>query len=379
MKERIDNLTGIRAFAALWVVVYHFNHDPLVGGRLGPIVAHGYLGVDMFFVLSGFVLSLVYAPRLPERLNASWYKQFLARRFAKIYPIHLLTFLATVALVLVSRHVGYKSASATANTPFTAALQVLLLNAFGITSDQGWNLPSWSVSAEWFAYTLLFAPMVYLLRQIKTAYVALAAAIVWGSFLLLCALVLHSGIDLTSNGVLRIAPEFLSGYLLYRLVQVRRPRYGDLWVIAGLLVLVAVTLGGAATTWLLMPAVLAMFAGLYVGGPVSNRIFGNRLAVLLGDASYSIYLIQLFILIAGNQVLRRAHLHMGFAKLCIAAAVEVVTVALCGWLTFRYIEEPLRQRVLRVLHAQSRNPERAPQPTMPPFAAADTQTSSTIG
>ena len=63
--------------------------------------------MDVFFVLSGLVLSLVYTRNLPETFHWSWYKSFLARRFAKLYPLHLLTFLAMLGLITVGRLVHY--------------------------------------------------------------------------------------------------------------------------------------------------------------------------------------------------------------------------------------------------------------------------------
>lgn len=154
--RRIDNLTGVRAVAALWVVLFHLNVSATpVHGRLGKVVEHGMYGVDLFFVLSGFVLSMVYTGRMPERFRWSAYRDFLLRRFAKIYPLHLLTLLAMIGLVAVAARLHFAFSSGAANTPWTAICAALMLNAFGL-SDLGWNVPSWSVSAEWFAYSVLF-------------------------------------------------------------------------------------------------------------------------------------------------------------------------------------------------------------------------------
>ena len=134
--ERIDNLTGVRAVAALWVVLFHLNRlqTPL-HGRLGRVVEHGLHGVDLFFVLSGFVLSLVYTGRVPERFSWESYRAFLLRRVAKIYPLHLLTLLLTIAMVRLATHLHYNFSAGAENTTWTALCSVLMVHAWGLTRE----------------------------------------------------------------------------------------------------------------------------------------------------------------------------------------------------------------------------------------------------
>ena len=100
--EHLPSLTPLRGIAALWVVVFHFcwrfpNAQP---GDYG-VVREGYLAVDMFFVLSGFVISHVYKESFAKECTARRYSDFLKARIARIYPLHLvmlMVFLAAVAL-----------------------------------------------------------------------------------------------------------------------------------------------------------------------------------------------------------------------------------------------------------------------------------------
>jgi len=100
MLKRIDNLTGLRALASVWVLLYHIQ-GLIPSANISSwtwtqrFIAKGDLGVDVFFVLSGFVLSLVYVPKLPKAVSWSWYRHFIIRRFAKIYPMHLYVLLAS--------------------------------------------------------------------------------------------------------------------------------------------------------------------------------------------------------------------------------------------------------------------------------------------
>ncbi len=343
MRARIDNLTGIRGFAALWVVAFHAQNVSDVPYRLGSFVSHGFYGVDLFFVLSGFVLSLVYVSRLPECFSRSWYRKYLVRRFAKIYPLHILTLMLSISLVVAARHFHYRFMSDVEDTPFTALCQAFLVHAFGINRQISWNTVSWSVSAEWFAYTVLLAPMAYGLRYVNIHWIAVLTVILWIALLMLGTFVFHEGLNLTTSGILRITPEFLGGYLLFRIVE--NTRQGWIWTLAGFLLIPAACLS-SHLAFLLLPGIVALLAGLYAGGRLVDAIFGNRLAIIVGEASYSIYLTQVYTLIAINQVIRRLHITIGQTGLAVLVIGITIVVAGLGFLTFRFVEEPLRLAML---------------------------------
>jgi len=353
--KRIDNLTGVRAFAALWVVIYHTSGDVNFHAA-SPIVNRGWMGVDIFYVLSGLVLSLVYVRKLPAKFDWRWYRNFLSRRIAKIYPLHLITFALSAALVVVASHFHYEARNQNENTLWSAICNVLLLHSLGLTRLTGWNAPSWSVSAEWVAYSVMFAPMVFVLRRVRTAYVAILTAILWISLILLITLVLHCSLaDLTTDGVLRIIPEFVGGYLLFRLVGTDGWKRGDLLTVAGIALVLLVASFGRSGGWMLLPAVMILLAGLYAGGKISDTLFGNRLMIMLGDASYSIYLVQNLVFIGMHLVLRRRHI----AENVPIALLESAIVVMTGVVTFRYVEEPLRQRLLTVFKAKAPSDQKA--------------------
>ena len=96
-RPRLDALTGVRGLAAWWVVFFHFREYlvPYVPSSALAVMAHGNLAVDLFFVLSGFVIYYTYAGHLGSR---SEIRLFFIKRVARIYPLHLLTLLAYVGL-----------------------------------------------------------------------------------------------------------------------------------------------------------------------------------------------------------------------------------------------------------------------------------------
>ena len=106
-------LTGVRALAALWVLLFHL-HEKLDSAFPGfrflfdPVILHGYLGVDLFFILSGFIISYNYAQRFSV-FRISTYLEFLWMRFARLWPVHFVILTMYAALLLGGNHFGISS------------------------------------------------------------------------------------------------------------------------------------------------------------------------------------------------------------------------------------------------------------------------------
>jgi peptidoglycan/LPS O-acetylase OafA/YrhL len=107
--EQLASLTPLRGIAALWVVIFHFCwYFPAIHPeRYTGAVYKGYLAVDMFFVLSGFVITHVYKEGFAQRITGERYRDFLKARVARIYPLHIAVLLLFVATVLVERAASY--------------------------------------------------------------------------------------------------------------------------------------------------------------------------------------------------------------------------------------------------------------------------------
>jgi peptidoglycan/LPS O-acetylase OafA/YrhL len=178
----IPGLTGIRGYAALWVVVSHLSFTDFLLFPLGMrarwergmgLVTHEYLAVDVFFMLSGFVLAHVHGNEFNRGIARPEYARFLLLRLARIYPMHLLGLgLAAIAVHFIPDPAGGNHAQG-------LILQLLLMGSWGLGPRFSFNLPSWSLCSEWFAY-LLF-PLVALtagaLRTTRARVVGLAVII----------------------------------------------------------------------------------------------------------------------------------------------------------------------------------------------------------
>jgi peptidoglycan/LPS O-acetylase OafA/YrhL len=292
----IASLTGVRGFAALWVVSCHFRDELTLAlpgwERLEAVAFHGYLGVDLFAFLSGFVISYTYGGRLAE-FESGATRRFLWLRLARVYPMHLVMLLVFVASVAFSSGTG-----ALAEAAVDPALwsQLLLLHGWGFEDTFAWNVPSWTVSSEWFCY-LLFPFLAPALARVRSGVAAgLLAVLCLSATTGLLFAVGHPRFTASLDwGLLRIGGEFLTGCLLYRAwaAGLGRDRY---WGWVGV-----VALGFAVLASMLHPAIavpafaLAIYALAWDDSP-ARHIFGNRVVVYLGEISYSVYLVHWFIL-----------------------------------------------------------------------------------
>ena len=156
----IRSLTSSRFVAALWVLLLHFTNSLSVDlDVMTSFFEFGQLGVDFFFILSGFILTHIYFEEMKD--GHFHYGFFLQRRLARIYPLHFVTFLAVVCYVVAGRLMGVGFSDPDAYAVSEIPANLLLVHGWGL-GRMSWNYLSWSVSAEWFAY-LLFPLLTWIL------------------------------------------------------------------------------------------------------------------------------------------------------------------------------------------------------------------------
>src|SRR5882724_2358869 len=211
----IRALTSIRGIAAWWIVLFHFREyvpslaDPSI------IVGNGYLAVDLFFELSGFVIALNYG-RFFRHLNMTEWFRFLGRRLARIYPLHLLMLFIFLLNPFV---IGFLASRSLLDRydPGYFVLSVFLVQNWGFTNTLAWNVPAWSISTEWMAYLLFPAICWVTMRFARSrAHSFLLAAIL---MVVLAAGFAARGQTLGDNvshtGLFRCVMEFWIGVCLY--------------------------------------------------------------------------------------------------------------------------------------------------------------------
>lgn len=364
--DHIRALTGLRFFAAVWVVLFHStNHGREVfywhfPNSFDPVLAvtrYGLLGVDLFFVLSGFVLALNYLDQLGPRLRVGAIGRFLWLRLARIWPLYV-TVLLIAGAVIVVRHHFWGTIGLRKIVPGFFLQQLLLVQQWFTPEWDSWSGPAWSLSAEWLAYLLFpfLALVVLRLRDRLHAPVLLLAAAVALTPVFLHVLSHHSlGTDAWST---RIVSEFTAGMLLCaglsRLeltdTERRLAGWGAVASIVGLLVWFQLV-WQTDQRWLANLAVvlfLPLIGCLAVGSGWLTAGLSTRLVVLGGGISYALYLVHMPVLDLFRDLLIRGYgVDRWSAQLAETAFLPVIV--LLSWLLFRYVEEPARRTMRRML------------------------------
>lgn len=352
VRAPLPALTGVRALAAAWVLLFHLRPWlPPLPGPLARVVGAGYLGVDLFFVLSGYVLAHNYLdPRARPRGRGAL--RFWMLRLARIYPLHLALTLAMVVLALL------RGAGDDAGGGGALLAHLALVHAWTGDAVTTWNVPSWSISAEWFAY-LLFPLLAAAVVRIRDHRIALAgAALAYVSSGLALAALRPGELDVTAGAALiRIAGPFTAGVLLAHasalgaLPRVRWDDVADLGALALGVHLLALGEGRALAPlfggWVLA---LARAPG---ARPGVARLLGRPALLAAGERSYALYLVHGPVMVVVTAV--RPDGVLG------ALAIVAGSVAAAG-LLFRHLEEPARAALRRVLD----RPHRRPRPTFAP-------------
>ena len=345
LNTEIRSLTGLRGIAACWVVLFHMGPDGGLGALLGTLGRHGYLAVDLFFVLSGFVMALSYRALFARGLTGRGYATFLLRRVARVWPLYVVATLGYAAVLAA----GFGSNRLSAGTvAHLLPVNLAMLQAWGF--GESIDHPAWSISTEFAAY-LLFPVFAWMTLFGRPA-VAVGASV--AAFLALCTLPTLAGhgglsgpLDLSAAGtvwpLLRCLLEFPLGMAAYRLATGLQPssvllRPVAAWGLAALLLLLLCVVDTDLAVVGLAPLFLVQLALCRNG---VTRVLGSAPVLFLGRVSYAVYLLHWTLLptVRFGRVLEPALSHtaavvamqlLAFAVLIPAAAVAFHLVEMPG-------------------------------------------------
>lgn len=372
--QHIRALTGVRFFAALWVVVYHCtrhngilftNHHREIHDLVYPITSAGVRGVDLFFMLSGFVLALNYMDQLGKRLEIRTTLRFLWLRLARIWPLYMLVIVGA-GLLRIIRHDLWDSAGTNPITWTNLLRQALMVQQW-FPPERGpssWVGPAWSLSAEWLAY-LLFPVLILVVarlhRRMRTRTLLLLAGVTMAPLVIGMATRGDAG---GSVWLLRILCEFTTGMLLCAAASRLRltPRVRRL---AGTGALVSVA---AVVAWLyavrllggefwLSASVVVLFAPLVfflaIGTGPLHDVLASRALVLGGGLSYALYLVHSPMLNLFRDVTEFTGIfHLDPLMRFYGELMLIPVMVLAAYLLYRFFEEPVRKLMRGMLDIQ---------------------------
>jgi peptidoglycan/LPS O-acetylase OafA/YrhL len=337
---RYVTLDGMRGLAAIAVALFHFDIF---------LVPHGYVAVDFFFVLSGFVLYRSYLPRWREGLGVG---RFMIQRFARLYPLFVLGIMLGVALaiqqiVVADVHARAPSALAVA-TLFNGAMlpSPLDLPLYPL------NVPAWSLFFEVVANLALIVVLFRLPRVVLIG-ICLVSAIFLIPIILqngsgnIGALRAEYGIAL-----LRTAFSFTLGTILAGLPEGHMRPSGWLGVFCmvaiGVLMAMPVPAGWTGAYDLL---VILFFSPLlvFLGSRCEPVRLAAPLAVFTGEVSYALYAVHWTFI----EPMRSAVRHLGLTPIP-AAALFLTVMVTAAWAAVRWYDLPLRRRLTVLLRREAR-------------------------
>ena len=344
MKNEIRGWTALRALAALWVVAYHFGIHFKISFP-GHWIHFGFLGVDVFFMLSGAVLYYVYAQSLA--VGEFSYRDFLWKRFARIYPVHLVSLLIALVifvalpLVGVGKFPDYDIAGA-------LFVNLALLQSWNLTPVLTLNYPSWSISAEFFAY-LLYPVLAGLVLRLppRLAIWLSVSGFVLNIYALRCFMgddfqsVLHWTVYFSAT---RIIPEFFFGLSIARFVLsggLSPSHPSKSWAVFLVsLTAIATSLHQGIPTVFILASGGLIAALMVIPLPIPRPIH------YLGLISYSVYMTHALVFMAGFRIKKFVGGASDYQPLWFLG-IMLVAVPVVGSLMYHFVELPGRTAILK--------------------------------
>jgi peptidoglycan/LPS O-acetylase OafA/YrhL len=361
-RAHLAPLTGVRGIAALWVMLLHLV---VVMSALFPgswaqgfrfVASPGFLGVDLFFILSGFVISYNHVETFAGGVGGTAYRRFMSSRFARVYPVHLVILFALVVAVRVMHApVGTTDPARWSTGQLIESL--LLIHAW-TGHAAAWNAVSWSISCEWFVYLLFpwFAALTHTrLRQGSAR--SLWSVII--GLLTLPAIVAIAWPDAPARLLLQVTCLFAAGCVLHELHR-RGSKPGIAEGVPGLLT-VCLVLGAAYcvhrgwSAYVTVPLIAPIMAGLARGRGALSRFLSTPVMGYAGRLSFSLYMTHyvwlwlaqyLFPLSRWSEASLAARVAMAA---CYTAPMFLIAAA-----TYHWIEQPARAFVIRIMAVEPR-------------------------
>jgi peptidoglycan/LPS O-acetylase OafA/YrhL len=379
----LTTLTPLRGIAALFVVIFHCN---LMVGAFLPrgytqFLDYGWLWVDFFFVLSGFIMCYAYGKYFAKSVTKNDFGKFIGARFARVYPLNFITaiwaFVCSVIIVHLSTGLApffegiFKPSALPASLLLVQSMHVGYLTA-------PLNTPSWSLSTEWWAY-MIFPFIVPLFIRLKSPGKIVATLLIIAFYIVLryeIGPISYSNRGpaptlnfLTDFGFLRCLAGFFTGMLLFTFYEhrsgyeiIRRDWFFVLSFIGGL----------AAMHFGIMDIMIVAFFPLIIISAAYNqtiikKFLDMKVLQRLGDWSFTIYMVHVpiiftFIIFRVNSnpayysdfrklIAQKPNYGFGLVMCLVIVNLTIVTAAL----VYRFFEVPARNYFNRVF--KTRHPK----------------------
>jgi peptidoglycan/LPS O-acetylase OafA/YrhL len=370
----LTTLTPLRGIAALIVVVFHSN---LMFMSFMPIdkphfVTSGWLWVDFFFVLSGFILTYVYGYTFENSITTASYWKYIKARFARVYPLHFVTMIFCLICAFIITHYanGLHPFFATMVNPLSAIASLFLVQSLGIYMTAPLNSPSWSLSTEWWMYMLfpLLAPFFYRIKFLGKVLTLIGIA---GLFLFVkyylgpVSLPFPGGspsLNVVADfGFFRCMAGFLLGMLLFSIYEksVAINFFKRSWVFVVFFMGTIVAMHKGAEDIIVIASFPFIILSAAYNTSTIRKILDAPFLQRLGDWSFSIYMVHVPIIYVFWIFQMKANPTMWaefgpkpvdpatYPIALVACFVIIVLTLLVASFTYRFVEVPARNYLNR--------------------------------
>ncbi len=356
MATEIKALTSARGIAATLVMVYHFHQmDNIASVALLSFIKKGYLWVDFFFILSGFVMAMTYRTMFAGKYSWRHHREFLLRRIGRIYPMYIFVTLCVsfYSLAVYGGFSGVHRPAVNLENPILAHItNIFMIHAWGFGDSIGG--PTWSISTEWAAY-LLFPILIYLalfsgwLGALSIALLSAIALFFVATTTEVGQTVRNGGLDIFHGRdaltLLRCLGGFCLGLLVFRASQMLKAKavfYSDIFA-SLVIILLAAMMAMNADDLLIYPLLVLLVLSLYGNVGKVSALLSTPVFYMLGVLSYSIYLLHHHFFVALQQLQLRLPAYMPETAANILAAFIVYSTVIGGaYFCYNFIEKPSR-------------------------------------
>lgn len=347
-------LDGLRGVAAITVVCFHL-FEAFATSHIDQKINHGYLAVDFFFMLSGFVMGYAY----DDRWKTMTVKEFLTRRFIRLHPMVVMGAIIGAAVFYLQGCAAWDVSKISA----ASLLVATLINALLIPATPGFEIrgvgemyplngPSWSLFFEYIGNILYALFIRKFSTGVLSVLVLLAAAglavfAIWGPLGDICVGFSVTGENML-GGSLRLLFSFPAGLLLSRVFKPANVK-GSFWI-GGLAIVILSAIpriGGSEHLWMnglydtlcviiLFPAIVYLGASEKMKNPVTLRI-----SKFLGDISYPLYMVHYPFIYWYYAWVKNENLT--FRQSFPGAAALVIGSIFLAYVCLKWYDEPVRR------------------------------------
>lgn len=341
-KQHFEILDGLRGIAAVAVVIFHFM-EIAVPDYSKNFIAHGYLAVDFFFCLSGFVIAYAY----DNRIGKIGIVQFFKLRLIRLHPLVIIGSVLGLLTFIFDPFSNFHTAYSPGKT-FLMFFTSCLLIPYPVVPERYFNLfhlnpPTWSLFWEYIANIFYALVLVKLRNKILWFLVPIAAIALCHEAYESKNLSFGWGGDNITGGAIRVFYSFLAGMLVYRSNRIIPSRLG--FAAMGILLIIAFLIPFSdGVNWITDPLIVVFYFPLLIalgaGARLTPRFAG--ICKFSGEISYPLYMVHYpFIWIFFSYVEKSKH---SMSRMEIIIPIGVVLLIGLAYLVMVFADIPLRAR-----------------------------------